>query len=141
MNDATPEQLALVVRLAGGLHFVTLALACATPIPVDWDANLQRLPETHRRFALAQNVFIGAVLAALGAVSCWLAPELAAVQPSSAARALCGLTAAWWGARLVVLPWLRVGPQLTTGWLRLGFICLCMQCAGLASFYGWLALR
>lgn len=61
--------LILGVRLAGAFHFVTLILACFTPIPPDWDANLERLPLVHRRFAVAQNVSIGAMIAVLGLFS------------------------------------------------------------------------
>ena len=32
----------LGVRVAGLFHFVTLVLACFTPMPPDWDENLSR---------------------------------------------------------------------------------------------------
>ena len=49
--------------------------------------------------------------------------------------------ALWWGARLVILPWLRVWPELRTRWLRLGFVFLHAECATMAVVYGWLAGR
>lgn len=64
------------VQLAGAFRFVTLIAACFTPIPPDWDKNLASLPPIHRRFALAQNFSIGAVIAALGLISLLFAPEL-----------------------------------------------------------------
>lgn len=128
-----------LVRLAGGLHFTTLMLACLTPIPAGWEENLARLTPTHRRFAVAQNVFIGGVIAVLGLVCVVHAAEL--VRGGPLGRSVCGVVALWWGARLVVLPWLRVGPELTTPWLRAGFAALVVQCAAMAVAFGWLAVR
>ncbi len=127
------------VRAAGVFHFVTLIAACFTPIPPNWDENLARLPEIHRRFAIAQNFFIGATIAFWGAVSLWFAPEL--VAGSVAARVVCTGVALWWGGRLVVLPWLRVWPQLAGSWQRTGFRLLQLECASYALAYGWLACR
>lgn len=127
------------VRAAGAFHLLTVALAHFTPIPPGWDENLSRLPGVHRRFAIAQNVFIGSVMVFAGVVSLLFAREL--VAGSVSARALCGGIALWWGGRLVVLPWLRVWPELRTGWLRFGFILLHAECGAFAFVYGWLALR
>jgi len=129
----------LGLRLAGAFHLVTLALACFTPIPPDWDRNLNALPPLHRRFAIAQNISIGATISVLGLFSLLLAPELAGGSP--AARALCGATALFWGGRLCVLPWLGVGPMLTTTALKLGYWLLLLECSIYTALYGWLALR
>ena len=131
--------LILAVRLAGGFHFVTLVLACFTPIPPDWDRNLATLPLIHRRFAIAQNVSIGATIAVRGLFSLGFAPEL--VGGSPLARAICGATALFWGGRLSVLPWLGVRPVLATPALKLGFTLLLAECAIYAGAYAWLALR
>ncbi len=127
------------VRLAGVLHFVTLVFAWFTPIPPNWEEHLARLPDLHRRFAVAQNFFIGATLAFCGLVSLCFAPEL--VEGSVAARLLCGGIALWWGGRLVVLPWLRVWPHLGGAFWRFGFALLHLECAIYAVAFGWLALR
>ncbi len=129
----------LSVRAAGAFHFITVVLAHFTPIPPDWDRNLAHLPAVHRRFAIAQNVFIGATMLAAGAISLALAPALVAGTPL--ARVICGAIALWWGARLVVLPWLRVWPELHTPLLRVGFVALHVQCVLFACAYGWLAIR
>ena len=131
--------LILGVRLAGAFHFVTLVLACFTPIPPDWDRNLASLPQIHRRFALAQNVSIGATIAVLGLVSLLLAPDLIGGTPL--ARVLCGITGLFWGGRLCVLPWLGVRPVLTTPWLKFGYLLLLVECSLYAALYGYLALR
>jgi hypothetical protein len=126
------------VRVAGIFHFVTLGMALLTPIPPNWDENLASLPEIHRRFALAQNFFIGATIAFCGAVSLLFAPEL--VAGATGARVVCAGIALWWGGRLVVLQWLRVWPHLpSVGW-RAGFIVLQLECAAYALAFGWLAL-
>ncbi len=109
--------LILGVQLAGAFHFVTLLLACFTPIPPDWEKNLAALSPIHRRFALAQNFSIGATIAVLGFFSLFFAPEL--VGGSPLARAVCGATALFWGGRLVVLPWLSVRATVAprcSGW-------------------------
>ncbi len=136
MNDSL---LILGVRVAGCFHFVTLVLACFTPIPSDWEKNLAALPLIHRRFAVAQNVSIGAMIAVLGLLSLFFAPEL--VGGSPLARAVCGATALFWGGRLCVLPWLGVRPTLTTPLLKLGYALLLAECTAYAAAYTWLALR
>ena len=71
----------LSLHLAGGFHFVTLGLACITPIPPDWEKNLATLPLTHRRFAMAQNISIGATIAVLGLFSLCFAGEMLSGTP------------------------------------------------------------
>jgi hypothetical protein len=127
------------VRAAGIFHFVTVVLAHFTPIPPGWDENLARLPEMHRRFAIAQNIFIGATMVLAGIVSLFFAPEL--VEGSTAARIICTGIALWWGGRLIVLPWLRVWPELRTRRLRCGFALLHAECGIFAAAYAWLAIR
>lgn len=129
----------LGLRAAGVLHFVTLVIAWFTPIPPDWEKNLATLPEIHRRFAVAQNFFIGSTLVYFGVVSLFFAPLL--VSGSSGGRLLCAGTALWWGGRFVVLPWLRVRPHLNGFWMKFGFLGLQAQCVIYAFCYGWLALR
>jgi hypothetical protein len=136
-SDST---LILLVQVAGALHFVTLALACFTPIPPDWEKNLAALPEIHRRFSIAQNLSIGATIAVLGLLSLAFAPQLVA-GADPLARAVCGVTALFWGGRACVLPWLRVGPTLTSPFLRVGFVLLVSECVIYAAAYAWLALR
>lgn len=127
------------VRAAGVFHLITVALAHFTPIPAGWSENLTKLPEVHRRFAVAQNVFIGATMVFAGLVSMAFAPEL--VSGTTGARIICAAIALWWAGRLAVLPWLRVGPELTSPLLRVGFVFLHAECATFAAVYGWLAAR
>ncbi len=129
----------LGLRTAGALHFVTLAFAWFTPIPPDWERNLATLPEVHRRFALAQNVFIGAVLAAAGLISLLFAPHL--IEGTPLARVVCACIALWWGGRLVVLPWLGAHRCLNHRLLRIGYGLLLAECAIYTAAYGFLALR
>jgi hypothetical protein len=129
----------LGVRVAGLFHFVTLGLACFTPIPRDWDAGLAALSPVHRRFAIAQNAAVGAVLVFFGYVALFHARVL--LEGSTGGRLLATAAALWWGGRVLLLPWLRVGGELTTRWLRLGFGLLVAQCTIYALAFGWLALR
>jgi hypothetical protein len=127
------------IRCAGCLHFVTLMLACFTPIPPDWEANLKRLPLIHRRFAIAQNASIGAMIAMLGLFSLFFAQDM--VHGLAIARAVCLTTAIFWGGRLLVLPWLKAHTCLRTPQLKIGFALLVVECATYAAAYGWLAIR
>jgi hypothetical protein len=129
----------MAIRCAGLLHFPTLALACLAPIPPDWDANLASLPLVHRRFAVAQNASIGAMMAVLGLFSVVFAPEM--VRGTPLARAVCLTTSLFWGGRLFLLPWLRVHTCLPTRKLRIGFALLVLECATYATAYAWLAIR
>jgi hypothetical protein len=135
----TNEMWVLGMRSAGAAQLLTVVLAMFTPIPAGWEQNLARLPEVHRRFAVAQNVFIGGVMVFGGLVSLFFAPVLVAGE--TGARIVCAGIALWWGARLIVLPWLRVGPELRSFVLRAGFVLLHAECAIFAVAYGWLALR
>src|SRR4030095_11190425 len=110
-------------------------VAHCTPIPFGWDENLARLPEVHRRFAVAQNVFIGGVMVFAGLASLIGARDL--VSGSVSAPIICIGIALWWGARLAVLPWLKAGPELRTTRLRVGFVFLHAECAAFALLYGW----
>lgn len=127
------------IRAAGVFHGVTLVLAMRTPIPPNWEDNLSRLPELHRRFVIAQNAAIGGVMVAFGIVCLGFAPELTAGTPL--ARLWCGAIAVWWGGRLALLPWLGVKPVLVTSLLRIGYRALQAQCAIYAIAFGWLAVR
>ena len=127
------------LRAAGVMHFVTLVLACVTPIPPNWDENLSRLPEVHRRFAVAQNIFIGATIAVSGIISILFASQL--VAGTTLARVICGCIALWWGGRLFVLPWLGAHRHLENRFLRVGYWTLILECATYLGGYGYLALR
>ena len=127
------------VQAAGLFHFVTLVIAWRTPIPPDWEENLARLPEIHRRFAIAQNAAIGAVIVVFGLICLLAAPAL--VRGDTMARCWSAAIALWWGGRLIVLPWLGIAPTLTTPWLRWGFRALQLQCAIYSLAFAWLALR
>jgi hypothetical protein len=127
------------VRAAGVFHLITVAMAHFTPIPAGWDDNLTKLPEVHRRFAVAQNVFIGGVMIFGGVVCLRFAPDV--ISGTTTARIICAAISLWWGARLLVLPWLRVGPELRGAMMRMGFVLLHAECAAFAVLFGWLALR
>ncbi len=135
---ANEELLVTGIRAAGVFHLITLAAAWFTPIPADWDDNLRKLPAIHRRFAFAQNVFIGATIAFLGLICLFFATELVAATPL--ARMVCGGIALWWGGRLLVLPWLGVWPHLASMVLRAGFVLLAVECACYAVAFGFLAV-
>jgi hypothetical protein len=127
------------LRVAGALHFTTLLAACLTPIPREWATGLATLSPVHRRFAIAQNAAVGAVLAFLGYVS--LCHPKALLDGALPGRLLAAAIALWWGGRLLLLPWLNAWPEIKGPWQRAGFICLHLQCASYAALYGYLVIR
>ena len=134
-----PTLMLAALQAAGGCHFITLVCACCTPIPRNWELNLAALPLVHRRFAVAQNLAVGAVIAFCGAVSLFAAREL--LSGSLLARFACAGIGLWWGGRLFILPWLRVWPELRSNLLRAAFVLLHLECALFASGYLYLAVR
>jgi hypothetical protein len=75
----------------------------------------------------------------LGLLSLGFAPALVAGSPL--ARAVCGVTALFWGGRAVILPWLDMRATLTTSWLRIGYVLLIAECFIYAAAYLYLAVR
>ena len=136
MNNS---QLQWAIQCAGCFHIVTLALACFTPIPPDWDANLMRLPLVHRRFAIAQNISIGAMIAILGLFSLFFSQDM--VRGLPIARAVCLATALFWGGRLFLLPWLKAHTCLPSPTLKAGYVLLLLECAVYSVAYSWLGVR
>lgn len=132
------EWLVLGVQAAGVMHLVTLGMACFTPIPDHWEDNLSRLPAVHRRFSVAQNFAVGATIAFLGLVCLLAAPTLVGGSPGG--RILCAAVALWWGGRVVILPWLRVWPEIRSPLLKVGFVFLCAECVIYGVVFAWLAL-
>jgi hypothetical protein len=131
--------LILAVRAAGAFHLVTLVAACFTPIPANWNENLARLPESHRRFAVAQNFSIGATIAFCGIICLFFAPTL--IDGSVGSRIVGSGIALLWGGRVIVLQWLSVWQQLSGGFWKTGFVLLQLECVAYALGFGWLALR
>lgn len=128
-----------LVRVAGVLHVVALAAGWYAPIPPDWDKHLAALPPINRRFAIAQNAFVGAVQAAAGIISLCFAATLTGGETGG--RIICACIALWWTARLVVLRRLEIGEHLSTWWMRSGFAALQVGCVACGLGYGWLAVR
>ncbi len=89
----------------------------------------------YRRFAIAHNFFIGAVIAAGGIISLIFA--LQRVTGSALTRVICAGLAFWWGGRLAVLPWPKAHRHLQSTALRVGYLLLLEECALFAVEYGF----
>ncbi|MCU0793242.1 MAG: hypothetical protein MUE42_10450 [Opitutaceae bacterium] len=126
------------LRVAGALHFATLAASWFAPVPRDWDGGLARLSPLHRRLALAQNAAAGAVSLFFGYASLAHAPAF--LTGGEAGRLLAAGAALWWAGRLAALAWLRAWDEAGGRWMRAGLALLHAQCAVFAAGYGWLAL-
>lgn len=130
---------ALLVRLAGLAHLISLTAMFYAPINLRWDEELSRLPRLLRQMCNVYQAYTGATIAALGLVSLCCAPDLVSGTPL--ARAVCAYIALFWGVRLVLQRTYDFAPHLKTPLLRVGYHGLTVLFIVFVTFYGWLALR
>ncbi len=92
----------------------------------------------HRLFWVYYS-FIGLFLVGFGALSFFLAPELAA--GTVLARAVCGFLAVFWSLRLCLAAFVfDVSPYLTSAFWKIGYHATNVVFALLPVIYGWVAL-
>jgi hypothetical protein len=95
-------------------------------------------PFIHRLFWVYYS-FIGLFLVGFGALSFFLASELA--SGTALARAVCGFLALFWTMRLCVAALVfDVRPYLTNALWRIGYYATNVAFAILPMIYGWAAL-
>src|SRR5262249_38262549 len=97
------------------------------------------LPPFIRQLFWVYYSFIALCLLGFGALSFFLAPQLASGTPL--ARAVCGFLAVFWAARLFVAALVfDVRTYLTNGFWRIGYQATNGVFAILPAIYGWVAL-
>lgn len=94
----TRLQVALIA--AGLLHFVILSASALVPLVLDWRRQLAPLPKFLRELVWVYGGFIVLTIIGFGALTLACSGQLA--SGSALGRAVCGLIATFWTARLGV---------------------------------------
>ncbi len=109
-----------LLQLAGLMHLGLIAAGAAMPRAVKLREHVGVLPPFIHRLFWVYYSFIGLVLVGFGALSFFLASELATGTPL--ARAACGFLALFWTMRLCVAVFVfDVRPYLTNALWRIGY--------------------
>lgn len=117
MNDVLTFQNALY--FTGVVQFSILTASALVPVVLDWKTLLQPLPPFLRTLFWVYGAFIVLMIISLATLTLLCAPEMAAGQP--VARAVSGVVAVFWGARLLVQLFVfDASAYLTNAWLKLG---------------------
>ncbi len=132
-------KLILALQVAGLLHVGLLAAGALMPRAVDLRSHVAALPPFIRQLFWVYYSFITLCLLAFGALSFFLAPELA--SGTWLARAVCGFLAVFWAVRLFVAALVfDVRPYLTNAFWRIGYQATNVVFAILPVIYGCVAL-
>jgi len=128
-----------LLQLAGVAHIIPFAANVVAPTQLRWDEELARLPKLRRQMCNVYCHQTGGTIVALGLVSLFCAPDLAA--GTALARAVCAYTAIFWAVRL----WLKrdndFRPHLSTVWLRLSYHALTALFIVFVAIDGWGSLH
>jgi hypothetical protein len=113
-------KLITALQLAGLSHLGLMAAGALMPRAVRLSEHVRTLPPFIRRLFWVYYTFIGLFLVGFGALSFFLAPQLA--SGSALARAVCGFLAVFWTLRLFVAAMVfDVRPYLTNRFWKLGY--------------------
>ena len=129
----------IALQLAGLAHLGLIAAGATMPRVVQLHLHVAALPPFIRRLFWVYYSFIALCLAGFGALTFFLAPELA--SGTALARAVCGFLAIFWTMRLFVAAFVfDVGPYLANAFLRLGYHATNVVFALFPVVYGRFAL-
>lgn len=128
-----------VIQVGGLVHFGILIASALTPGILEWRRDLAALPALLRQLFWVYGSFIVLVIISFGTISLAQPSALASGEPL--ARAMCGMIAIFWSARLAV-QWFvfDATPFLTNGFLNLGYHALTLAFIALALIYGCAAI-
>src|SRR5205085_8788253 len=109
-----------LIQLGGAVHFGILIASALTPGVLEWRRHLAVLPALLRQLFWVYGSFIVLVIVSFGTISLTHPAALASGEPL--ARAMCGMIATFWAARLAV-QWFvfDATPYLTNAVLKLGY--------------------
>jgi len=129
----------LLLQAGGLLHFGILIASTLVPRTLNWSGHLAKLPPFLRQLFWVYGGFIVLVIVGFGTLTLRHAPAMSAGEP--VARALCGLIAIFWAARLAV-QWFvfDARPFLTNALLSAGYHALTLGFIYLTAIYAWAAL-
>jgi hypothetical protein len=112
--------LELLLIVAGLLHFALVWPAVLVPKVLDWRNDLAHVSRMSRQIIWVHGGFIVLVNLSFGALSLAMAGPLASGEPL--ARAVCGIIAVYWTARLVLqLAFFDAREHLSNGWMTAGY--------------------
>lgn len=126
--------------LVGGLlHLATLCAAFAVPYVLDWKTELAKLATMLRQLFWVYGAFIAYTILAFGVLTLACATQLADGSPL--ARAVCGLIATFWAARVGVQFFLFDPKPYLTHWIfAAGYHGLTLIFISQTFIYGYAAL-
>ena len=127
------------LQLAGVMHLGLMAAGLMMPRAVKLRDHVATLPPFIRRLFWVYYSFIALFLTGFGALSFFLAAELA--SGTALARAVCGFLSIFWMVRLFVAAFVfDVSPYLTSAFWRTGYHATNVVFALLPVIYGWAAI-
>jgi len=110
----------LLIQFAGLLHLGLIAAGALMPRTVGLRKHIATLPEFIRKLFWVYYAFIGLCLVSFGALSFFMAEDLATGEPL--ARAVCAFLAVFWTVRLVTAVFVfDLRPYLTTTLRKVGY--------------------
>ena len=131
--------LVLFLQFAGVIHLGLLCAGLLMPRAVSMRSHVATLPPFLGRLFWVYYGFIALCLASFGALSFFLAPQLA--SGSALARAVCAFLALFWTTRLFVSAFvLDVRPYLTNAFWKTGYHATNLVFVVLPAIYGWAAV-
>lgn len=131
--------LVIALQLAGLMHLGLIAAGAIMPRAVQLRSHIAVLPRFIHRLFWVYYSFLALCLAGFGALSFFLAAELA--SGTVLARFVCWFLAVFWTMRLVAATWVfDVSPYLTSPIRRIGYYATNLVFAVLPIIYGWVAL-
>jgi hypothetical protein len=133
------NQLPLLLKIAGWLHFCILIASASTPKALDWKKNLAALHPFLRRLFWVYGTFIVLVIISFGTITLRHGGEIIAGTPL--ARSFCLFIAIFWLARLFVQFFVfDARPFLTNWFYRIGYHGLTLVFIYFTAVYGAAAL-
>lgn len=134
------NNLPILLKIAGGLHFAILTASVLIPTALDWRKNLAPLHPFLRKLFWVYGSFIILVIIAFGSLTLRFTNELAAGNPLG--RGLALFICAFWLARLAVqFLVFEPKPFLTNWFYQLGYNGLTLVFIYFVTVYGMTALR
>jgi hypothetical protein len=132
-------KLITALQVAGLMHGGLIAAGATMPRAVNLRQHVGKLPPFIHRLFWVYYSFIAFFLVGFGALSFFLAPQLA--SGTALARAVCGFLAVFWTMRLAVAAFVfDVRPYLTSALWKTGYHLTNAVFAVLPVIYGWGAL-
>jgi hypothetical protein len=135
MND-----LQILLKIAGGLHFAILSASVLIPKALDWRVNLASLHPFLRKLFWVYGSFIILVIIGFGSLTLRFTGELAAGNPFG--RGLALFIGAFWLVRLAVQFFVFDAKPFLTNWFyKAGYNALTLVFIYFVVVYGMAALH